>query len=585
MDGDMRTPMLSERTGGMRNAGSPTPAVFPPPESLRPTLVGRDFMVSAGHPIVAQVMSEVLAKGGTAIDAGVSGGLLSNVIQADMCNLGGVAPTLVRVAGDRQTYVIDGVGYWSQEVNLDAFLTRTGGSMPLGSAVGVVPAAFDVWCTALKEFGTFRLNDALAPAIDFARRGFPLDFRTATALRLLGSGFSDCATSRAVYWPQGRPPFPGEILRQTDLARTLSRLADCDIGSREDGITCARALFYEGDIADQLIDFHQATGGWLTKDDLANYKSPVEPAATIAFLDWEVATPGIVGQGPVLLQALGILDGIPLAETSFGSTSALHLVAEALKLGFAERENHYTDPAFAAATIDELLCAERLAAMRQQIEPNKALPGIARIDTAGVGRFDTTYVAAVDSKGNVFSSMPSDTIDGAPIVPGLGFFVSPRGVQSRIERGHPACIEPGKRPRITPSPAIATNETTGELLAFGCPGGDVIVQSMLQSFINMVCFKLTPQQAVEAPRIATFSHPGSFYPHPAFPQRLAVEGRVAANVREELSSFGHKVYDWPDWEFDAGAVSIAGYKVINPGGEPVLVAAADPRRSTYAAGK
>jgi gamma-glutamyltranspeptidase/glutathione hydrolase len=575
----------ADRTGGMRNAGSPTPALFPPPDSLRPTLVGRDFVVSAGHPIVAQVMAEVMAQGGTAIDAGVAGGLLSNVVQVDMCNLGGVAPTLIRPADDTETWVIDGVGPWGREVTLDAFLARHEETMPLGSPAGVVPAAFDAWCTALTRFGTWRLADVLAPAIDYARNGFPLDRGTATALELLGNGFSAYESSRAVYWPAGRPPRPGEVLRQSDLARTLARLAACDAGDREAGIARARALFYEGEIAEELIAFHRSTGGWLTRDDLAAYASPVERAPRVAFRGWEVATPGIVGQGPVLLQALGILEGMPLERHARGSADHLHLVGEALKQGFAERERAYADPAFADMNIEALLAPGHLAAMREAIRPDSALPGAAEAPAAGQGRCDTTYVAAADAAGNIFSSMPSDTIDGAPIAPGLGFFVSPRGVQSRLDPDHPACLGPGKRPRLTPAPAIATNAASGEALALGCPGGDVIVQSMLQSFVDMVCFGMTPQQAVEAPRIATFSHPGSFHPHPAFPKRLAVEGRIARDVREELAARGHVIHDWPDWEFDAGAVSIAGTRVMHEGSAPVLVAAADPRRIAYAAGR
>ena len=203
----------------------------------------------------------------------------------------------------------------------------------------------------------------------------------------------------------------------------------------------------------------------------------------------------------------------------------------------------------------------------------------------GRGRCDTTYIAAADAAGNVFSSTPSDTIDGAPIAPGLGFFMSPRGVQSRLNPDHPAAIAPGKRPRLTPAPAIALNEATGEALAIGCPGGDMIVQAMTQSFIDMVVFGMTPQQAVELPRIATFSHPGSFYPHPAFPMRLAVEGRVPADTRASLAEKGHVIHDWPDFEFDAGGVSIAGLRSVTEGEPPVLCAAADPRRITYASGR
>lgn len=575
----------SDQTGGMRNAGSPTPAVFPEPESMRPTIVGRDFVVSAGHPTVAQVMSEVLARGGTAIDAGVAGGLVSNVVQVDMCNFGGVAPTLVKCAGDDTVYMLDGVGNWGANVSLDAFLQRHNGDMPLGSPPGVVPAAFDVWCTVLSRFGTWRLSEVMAPAMDFAQNGFVLDQRTAQALALLGNGFAAYETSRAVYWPNGRAPRTGELLVQSDLARTMERLAERDIGSRVDGIAAARALFYEGEIAEELIAFHRETGGWLTLEDMKAYRPRVGIAPSVSFRGWQIHTTDATGQGPVMLQALGILEGLPLESLPRGSADHLHLIAEALKQGFAERERYYGDPAFTGTRMEDLLSLERLAALREEIAERAVLAGAATAQSGGTARCDTTYFAAADAAGNVISSMPSDTIDGAPIAPGLGFFVSPRGVQSRLDPAHPAAIRAGIRPRLTPAPSIIRNPSTGEVMAVGCPGGDMIVQAMLQSVVDMICFGMTPQQAVEAPRVATFSHPGSFYPHPAFPLRLAYEDRFDSDVVADLSARGHVLHKWPAFEFDAGGVSIAGTRILSDGGVPQLVAAADPRRINYAAGR
>lgn len=574
-----------DQTGGMRNAGSPTPAVFPEPESQRPTIVGRDYVISAGHPLVAQVMSEVLAAGGTAIDAGVVGGLVSNVVQVDMCNLGGVAPTLVKKAGEDTIHTLDGVGPWGREATLSAFLERHRGEMPLGSPPGVVPAAFDVWCATLSQFGTWRIADAIAPALDLAQRGFVLDQRTAQALGILGNGFSAYESSLAVYWPNGRPPQAGEVLVQPDLAMTLGRLAACDEGARGTGIDAARTLFYEGEIGQELIAFHRETGGWLTEADLAEYRPEIGTAQGVDFRGWKIFTPGPVGQGPVMQQALGILEGFPLEDLVRGSADHLHLVGEALKQGFAERERHYADPDFATEKIETLLSETRLQQLRAEIWPDKAGDGAASAPAAGHGKFDTTYICVADADGNIFSSMPSDTVDGAPIAPGLGFFVSPRGVQSRLDPDHPAAMAPGKRPRLTPAPAIMTNSETGEALAIGCPGGDMIVQAMVQTVVDLICYGMTPQQAVEAPRIATFSHPGSFYPHPCFPRRLAYEDRFDAEVIAELKRRGHVLHRWPAFEFDAGGVSIAGTRILSSDGEPRLVAAADPRRNTYAVGR
>lgn len=587
----VRNPALDidpDAAGGMRNAHAPTPSVYPPPESLRPTLVGRDYMVSAGHPTVAQIMADVLERGGMAVDAGVAGGLASNVIQVDMCNLGGVAPILVRLAGEERVWAISGVGPWGREVTLERFLARYGDDIPLGSGACVVPAAADAWVSALARFGTWTFREAAAPATAYARNGVPLDHRTATALEIMGRSFAAWESSREVYWPKGRPPRAGEMLIQADLGRTLERLAAAEAagGSRRAAaLAGVRAAFYEGDIAERLVTFNRATGGWLTLEDLAAFRCDVEPAPGIGFGGWHVHTPGTVTQGPALLQSLSILAEVDLTALGHNSVGYLHWLAEALKLAFLDRDRHYTDPRFAEVGVERLLEPSYLAGLRRLVRPDATVQALPEALRPSRPRFDTTYVCAIDRAGNLFSAMPSDTLDGSPIVPGLGVAVSCRGVQSRLDPAHPAVIAPGKRPRLTPAPALAVHADGRQLLAFGSPGGDVIVQAALQVFLNLVVFKMLPQQAVEAPRVATFSFPGSFFPNPTFPDRLDVESRIPAEVQAGLAARGHALSPWPDFEFDAGAVSLVGR--LDLGGEdgPVLVGAADPRRTNYAAGR
>lgn len=572
--------------GGMRNENAPTPSVYPPPESLRPTLIGRDYMVSAGHPIVAQIMANVLERGGTAIDAGVAGGLASNVVQVDMCNLGGIAPILVKRAGEPSVWSISGIGMWGREATLERFRARYGDDIPLGSGASVVPAALDAWVTALARFGTWSFRDAVAPALQYAAEGFPLDHRTAIALGIMGRSFAAWESSRTIYWWKGRAPKTGERLIQRDLAHTLEILATAEgTGNHADGLACVRAAFYEGELAERLVAFNRATGGWLSRADLAEFHSDVAPAPSVSFRGWRVHTPDTFTQGPVMLQALGILDGVELEALEPGSADYLHWIAEALKLGFLDRERHYCDPNFARVHVGALLDGDYLAALRGLVRRERVLAAIPEATRPARPRFDTTYVCAIDRAGNLFSAMPSDTLDGAPIVPGLGYFASCRGVQSRLDPNHPNVLAPGKRPRLTPAPAIAVKADGSESMALGCPGGDVIVQAMLQAFVNVVVHRMLPQQAVEAPRICTFSFPGSFFPNPAFPNRLDVESRIPDSVCADLAARGHRIARWPDYEFDAGAVSLAGRVRFDGEDGPVLAGAADPRRTAYAAGR
>ena len=571
--------------GGMRNENAPTPCVFPPPESMRPTIVGRDFVVAAGHPLVAQVMADVLERGGSAVDAGVAGGLASNVAQVDMCNLGGIAPIVVRPAGSDQVWSIPGVGVWGREVSLEAFRARYGDDIPLGSAGGIVPAAFGAWIAALERFGSWSFAEVVSPAISLALDGFPLDLRTAAAIEIMGRSFAAWESSRATYWPRGRPPRFGETLVQPELGATLERLAAAETGaSRSVRLESVRQAFYDGGIAEAMTALHRADGGWLSRADLASFRTPVELAPSIGFRGWRVYATDLGTQGPAMLQALGILERLGIESYEPLSADSLHLMIEALKLAYLDRERNHCDPAFAPIRQDRLLAPDYVGRMASAVRMDRVIEdGGAGEVTEARPRLDTTYLCAADRAGNVFSAMPSDTLDGAPILPGLGFFVSPRGVQSRLDPANVNALAPGKRPRVTPAPAIAT--AGDQAIAFGCPGGDVIAQAMLQAFLNLAAHGMTPQQAVESPRVATFSFPGSFFPNPAFPRRVDIEARIPAAVRNELARRGHEISLWPEWEFDAGAVAIAGRLELGGCDGPVLAAAADPRRSAYAVGR
>ncbi|WP_306118228.1 MULTISPECIES: gamma-glutamyltransferase [unclassified Roseitalea] len=590
-DTGLAAPFEPDKTsaGGMRNADAPTPSVYPPPESMRPTLVGRHYMVCAGHPIVAQIMANVLEAGGTAIDAGVAGGFACTVIQPDMCNLGGIAPVVVRQAGQGALWTTAGVGVWGEQTDLDAFRARWGDDIPLGPATGIVPGAPDALLGTLARFGTWSFADIVEPLIAYARDGLVLDHRTAIALGIMGRSFAQWDSSRAVYWPKGRAPRIGEVIRQTDLAGTLEAMSAAETGSdRDTRIDNVRAAFYGGPIAEAMVAFNRAHGGTLNRADLDRFRGAFAPAPEVDFDGWRVATSDFGTQGPVMLQALGILRQFDLAAAGHGSADALHLVIEALKLGFADRELHYCDPAFARSDQAALLAAPHLAALADRIEMGSARAFDVPPPTDSRPRFDTTYACAVDAAGNAMSVMPSDTLDGSPIVPGIGAMVSCRGVQSRLDPAHVNVLAPGKRPRVTPAPAIALRPSVDgadQVLAFGCPGGDVIVQAMLQGFVNLIAHGMLPQQAVEAARVATFALPNSFFPNPAFPQRVDVENRIDREVRADLAARGHKLHEWPSWEFDAGAVMMAGRIDLGGVDGPVLSAAADPRRTAYAAGR
>ncbi len=548
-----------------REAG---PTMFPGPESMRPTLRGTNGLVVAGHPLAAQAASEVLARGGNAVDAGVAAGLVLTVVHGDMCSLGGIAPMLVAEPGPGEIWSVGGVGTWSATASIEAYVARHGTAMEAGCGPTVVPAALAAYCAALERFGTWRFADVAEPAHAAAADGFVVDPVVAAGLRLFGETFGRWPSSVAAFWPEGRAPRVGEVLRQPDLARTLDLLRAA--GSAAD----ARRRFHEGEPAERMVAFVNEQGGFLTLDDLAAFEAEIAPAPRRRYRGRTAASTPAWSQGPMLLQALAVLERFDLAALEHDGADHLHLLVEAVKLAASDREAHYGPGP--DVPIDWLLSDARADELAAMITPDRALPDLPTLRAEQVG---TTHLTVVDADGLACTASPSDTASLAPVVPGLGFAVSARGVQSRLDPDHPAALRPGARPRVTPSAGIAVDDD-GTLTALACPGADVIVQAMLQVACNVWDFGFEPQAAVEAPRICSLGFPASFPPHGEIEGQLCVEGRIAESVRVELEGRGHRVQDWPDWEFDAGSVSI-----VRRHPDRTLSAGADPRRAAYAAGR
>jgi len=292
------------------------------------------------------------------------------------------------------------------------------------------------------------------------------------------------------------------------------------------------------------------------------------------------------------LQTLALLEDTDLKALGHNSADYIHTLTEALKLAFADREAYYTDPALGNVPLPTLISSEYAAERRKLIRPDRAWPEMPPPGQLGAmdqrlrasppnpnPEPDTSYVCAADRWGNIFSATPSDGSYNAPVIPELGIIPSPRGSQSWADPDHPSSVAPGKRPRLTPSPAIAIQPGKFKM-PFGTPGGDVQTQAMLQVFMNIHVFGMEPQEAVEAPRCASYSYPGSFEPHSYHPGLVYLEKRIDGATGDALSRMGHKVDWWPEWTWLAGAVCT----VVSDEQSGVLKGAADPRRPSYAVG-
>jgi gamma-glutamyltranspeptidase/glutathione hydrolase len=553
-------------------------------------------MAVAGHYAAAHAAFQILEAGGNAFDAGVAGGIALGVLQCDIVNVAGVAPIILYDAKSRQVHSIGGLGTWPRLADAEVFRKEYGGAIPEGLLRTIVPAAPQAWITTLQRFGTLSFGEVASAAIRFAREGFPMFSLLSDMIAVSADRYRRWPSSASIYLPNGQAPKVGDIFVQTDLANSLQYMADeerktAKSGGRAAGLQAARDAFYRGEIAEKIVRFHKENGGWMREDDLAEFDTRFEPCARTVFNGVDVYTCGPWCQGPVLAQMLNLLSPEDLVNKGHNSADYLHTITEAMKLAFADRERWYGDPKFVDVPLERLLSPEYSAERRAMIKPDRAWPGMPPAgdrtkvkEGSLVGEQpafprDTSYICVVDRHGNVFSATPSDVSFDTPVIPGTGLCPSSRGSQSWTAADHASCLAPGKRPRLTPAPALAIK--SGEfVMPFGTPGGDVQAQAMLQAFLNMVVFGMDPQQAVEEPRVATYSFPDSFEPHQYLPGRVNLERRVDDGVGSSLAKRGHDFQWWPEWTWRAGSVCA----VIADQRRGTLTGGADPRRPCYAVG-
>ncbi|MCC6534915.1 MAG: gamma-glutamyltransferase family protein [Burkholderiales bacterium] len=568
--------------------------------SNRPTISGTRHVIAAGHYLAAHAGFQILEAGGNAVDAGVCAGICIGVLQTEKVSFGGVAPTIIFRAEDKKLVSIDGLGVWPKAITPDFFASKHGGKIPPGVLRTVVPAAPDAWLSALEHYGTMSFGEVAAAAIRFARDGFPMYPLMAEFIADEIDSYRRWPSSAAVFLPGGKPPVVGALFVQSDLARTLQYLADEEKANarkgRAAGIQAARDAFYKGDIARKIVAFHEQTGGLMRMEDLAEFRVRFEPTVKADFHGIEVHACGPWCQGPTVPIALNLLKGFDLRAMGHNSVEYIHTLTEAFKLAFADRHHYFGDPRFVSVPLEGLLSEAYADERRTQIRPDRAWPEMpppgnpagseglprAKVPAPQAGNVrpgDTSYLCVIDRHGNAFSCTPSDGSNNAPVVPGAGFVASGRGTQSWADPSHPCSVAPGKRPRLTPNPALALKDGRA-LMPFGTPGGDVQCQSMIQVFLNVNVFGMDVQSAIEAPRFSTYSFPGSFEPHPYFPGLLMMEKRIAAQTGEALAARGHRVDWWDEWTWLAGAPCA----IVADQARGILHGGADPRRPAYVLG-
>jgi gamma-glutamyltranspeptidase/glutathione hydrolase len=568
--------------------------------TFRPPARGKKHMAVSGHALATHAAMRILDKGGNAVDAGVAGTFCLAVLQPDMVSFAGVAPLLIHHAPSGKNREVSGLGCWPKAASTEYFLKQHGGKLPQGILRTVVPALPDACIQALQEYGGMSFSEVAADAVDLAANGFPTHQLLSNGIMEARDGYRQWPENEAIFLPGGRVPEPDDLFVQKDLARSIEAMIRAEQEAlargqeRKVALAAARDEFYTGGLGRRITDFHAVNGGLLRQEDMAAFSCDLDDPLAFTFGEYTVLTPKAWCQGPVMPMSMNILAGMDLAALGHNSPEYIHTVGEALKLAFADRERMFGDPKFVDVPLQGLLSPEYGAGQRKKIRPGKAwaIMPPSGDPFAAEGRsapssfdpqsdpetpgykehaLDTSYICVTDQWGSFFSSTPSDMSFDTQIIPGTGLAVSSRGTQSRIIPGHPSSIEPGKRPRLTPTGCIVLRK--GEpWMVLGTPGGDVQCQANLQVLFNVILFGMDPQEAVEAPRFSVFCFPDSFYPHTYNKGVLRLESRIAAETAKTLASWGHSMQPWPDWAWEAGGVCL----IIREGRK--LVGGADPRR-------
>lgn len=513
-------------------------------------------MVASSQPLASQVGLEVLKRGGNAVDASIAMAAVLNVTEPMMTGIGGDMFALVYWSKTRELKGLNASGRAPRALNLDYFKKKRIKSMPdIGMEPITVPGAFDGWVTMVEKYGTMKLADLLAPAIEYAENGFPVMEKAAADWADSVAKLKRTPASASNYLVDGRAPRPGEIFRQKNLARTFRTLAR---GGRD--------AFYKGQIARAIVDYCEKNGGFLSMRDFAEHKSEwVEPIAT-DYRGYKVYECPPNGQGLTALLTLNILEGFDLASMSTRPDLYYHTLIEATKLAFADRNKYIADPAFAKVPVAELLSKDYAAGRRALIHPDRIIespePGVV------VNHSDTVYFTVVDKDRNAVSFINSIFESfGSGIVAGdTGIVLHDRGAGFSLDPAHVNRLEPAKRPFHTIIPSMVFKE--GKLfMSFGVMGGAIQPQGHVQVLTNFIDMGMNLQQAIEAPRYRYLSG-----------KRVLFEDAMTDPVIKSLIDRGHQRAS------QAGASMGGGQAIMIDQASGTLMGASDPRKDGMALG-
>ncbi len=550
----------------------------------KPALHGRHWMAVTGKPLAATAGAKIFEQGGNAVDAACAM-IAATSTMWDTLSWGGETQALIYNPHTGKVIAINGLGVAPTGATPEYF-HKLGMRYPpeFGPLAAVTPGTPGGLLTMLAEYGSMSLKQVLAPAIEMAD-GYPIEAELVNTIERYKDHLKKWPDSKRIMLTHlgqaHEAPEPGEIFRQSDLAATLRKLVEAEQKALRDGkdrkaaIYAAYDRFYRGDIAHELVNAVREQGGLFTLEDLANWKVKIEEPVHSSYKGVEVYKLDSWVQGPVMLQALNILENIDLRSMGYDSARYIHTLYQAMNLAYADRDFYYGDPAFSPATpIKGLLSKDYARERARLINPDHNDPDVRPGDpypfqsgsnpyTAilaqwhtkaaaqtpiTVAEFDrtfrlgTTSVEAADEQGWAVSVTPSGGWVPAVIAGRTGIGLSQRMQSFVLDKNENPynVLEPGKRPRATLTPTLALKDGKPYLI-FSVQGGDTQDQNLLQFFLNVVEFGMTVQEATEAANITSYQMRDSFNDHQSFPGRLTVNSATPPYVRQELTRMGYQL--------------------------------------------
>jgi gamma-glutamyltranspeptidase/glutathione hydrolase len=543
------------------------------PRATRSEVYAPKAMAATSHPLATQIALDIMRRGGTAVDGAIAANAAIGLMEPTGSGIGGDLFAIVwdpkSHGGQGKLFGYNGSGRSPKALTIEFVKSKGVDEIPpLGPLPVTVPGCVDGWLALHAKFGKLGIKEVLAPAIGYSESGFPMAPVIADAWAISVRRMEKFPNFKDQFTIEGRAPKAGEIWKNPNLARTLTKIAN----EGRDG-------FYKGDVAATIATFLQSQGGAMTADDLAGHAGEwVDPASANyrGYDIWEIPPNG---QGIAALQILKVLEGFDLQSMGFGSAEYVHTFVEAKKLAFEDRARYYADQQFAKVPVQTLISAEYAAERRKRIDPARAAQAVepGAIPTGA----DTIYMTVADESGMMVSLIQSNYrgMGSGMVPPGLGFMLQDRGEQFALVEGHPNALEGGKRPFHTIIPAFVTKDGK-PWMSFGVMGGAMQPQGHAQIIVNLIDFGMTLQQAGDAPRI---HHDGSTEPQGAVRPMttggvLNLEPGFAPDALAELERRGHVIKPAPTGVF-------GGYQAIRRDAKTgVYEGASESRKDGMAAG-